>query len=100
MKNTFVEDRNIPENNLSDILVKLGMKIKLARVERKLSVLQLSQICGISDSHLSHIENGKVKAPSVNLYLKIFYGLDMKPSEFFGILDELPPFDSKKKRKG
>lgn len=100
MDSKYWEDKDVNDNDFKFILEKLGMKIKLTRIESKLTVLQLSQINGISDSYLSRIENGKVKAPSLRLYLRIINSLDICPSELFDILDELPPFDSiKKKRK-
>lgn len=99
LKNKLWEDKDITDTDYNYMLEKLGMKIKLARIEKKISVLELSQISGVSDSYLSRIENGKVKAPGIRLYIRILFSLDINPSEIFSVLDNCPPFDSKKKRK-
>lgn len=54
----------------------LGIKLKRLRQDKGLSLLALSLDIGISDTHLSDLENGK-RAPSLsflNTFLK-YYGL-------------------------
>lgn len=94
MRNKLWEDKDITDVDFNLMLEKIGMKIKLARIEKKITVLQLAQISGVSDSYLSRIENGKVRAPGIRLYLRIFHSLNMSPSDFFSILDTLPPFSN------
>lgn len=98
MRSSSWENKDITDENFQLIVEKIGMKIKLARIEQKLTVLQLSQINGMSDSYLSRVENGKVNSPGLRLYLRIFNSLGMQPSEFFKILDELPPFDANEQK--
>ena len=51
-----------------EIQKKLGIKIKIARLKKKVSVSQLCEISDISAKHISNIENGKVKISLKMLY--------------------------------
>lgn len=72
----------------------LGLKIKIARLKKGVSVSQLCQISDISAKHISNIENGKVGAPSLKVYLKICYALNMNPTELFSNIEREAPFNN------
>ena len=76
-----------------EIQKKLGIKIKIARLKKKVSVSQLCEISDISAKHISNIENGKVGAPSLKVYLKICYALNMNPTDLFSDIENEPPFN-------
>lgn len=52
------------QNKLEKILQRLGQNIKLARLRRKLSTVQVSERAGIGRTALYEIEKGK---PNVNI---------------------------------
>ena len=76
-----------------EIQKKLGIKIKIARLKKKVSVSQLCEISDISAKHISNIENGKLGAPSLKVYLKICYALNMNPTDLFSDIENEPPFN-------
>lgn len=94
MDKTFLTKIELEETDYSSILKKIGKRIKIIRIEKDLSLLELSLITDLSTSYLSKIENGKAYKPTLQLYLKICQGLEIKPSEILIILDKLSPFDS------
>ena len=52
MKNLFLKNNN-------EILLDLGKQIRTARIERKMSQVDLSKHSGVSIHSISNIENGK-----------------------------------------
>jgi transcriptional regulator with XRE-family HTH domain len=63
-------------------------RIKSAREGKKLSLRRFSEACGISASHLSQIEKGKI-SPTVSTLRRIADGLGIPLTEFFkGAADE------------
>lgn len=64
--------------------IKIGRRIKAARIEKRLSQSELGALVGCSNNHISHIEIGQTKV-SLALLLKISFALN-KNLEYF-ILD-------------
>lgn len=62
-------------------LKEIGNVIKNARLEKKYSQKQVSDFAGIGQSSLSQIESG-IKLPSINVFIKIAYMLDLYIGEF------------------
>ena len=94
----MIEENKLDNLELTDldyqeIQKKLGIKIKIARLKKKVSVSQLCEISDISAKHISNIENGKVGAPSLKVYLKICYALNMNPTDLFSDIENEPPFN-------
>ena len=83
----------LTDQDYQEIQKKLGIKIKIARLKKKVSVSQLCEISDISAKHISNIENGKVGAPSLKVYLKICYALNMNPTDLFSDIENEPPFN-------
>lgn len=59
----------------------IGMKVKLARVMKDISLKQLSKFVGFSDVTLSRIERGKV-SPTIEQIQKIAFMLE-RPVDYF-----------------
>lgn len=74
------------------IVEQLGKKIKIERIMKNISVLELAEELDMGNSHLSRIENGVIDSPTITTYLNICSALHLKPSDFFSVLDELEPF--------
>jgi len=55
----------------------LGEQIRLARVRQDLSQLELSRLVGVSPTHVSAIETGKVTNPGIELVERIAQVLDV-----------------------
>ncbi len=60
----------------------IGKRIKAQRLAAKLTLKQLAEKVGCTDSYLSQIENGKV-SPSIASLKKIADGLQTKITDFF-----------------
>ncbi|MBQ8232284.1 MAG: helix-turn-helix transcriptional regulator [Lachnospiraceae bacterium] len=61
--------------------VKIGKRIKSARLEKGLSQADLGASVGCSNNHMSHVEVGQTKV-SLTMLLKIAYALD-KDFDYF-----------------
>ncbi|APM37309.1 helix-turn-helix domain-containing protein [Clostridium kluyveri] len=57
-------------------------KLKIKRIEKRISVFTISKDIGISESYYYQIENGS-KYPSVKVMKKICKQLDIDPKELF-----------------
>lgn len=64
----------------------LGNKIKSVRLAKKLRLLDLAEMTGLSKSHISQIENEKI-SPSVSAVAKISKALGVSLSSFFEEVD-------------
>ena len=93
IQNSRKTDERIQSEEAKIIVQRLGKKIKFHRLLKDENVLQLSLKLGMSNSHLSLIENGQIDSPTILTYLHICKSLQIKPSELFQILDDIPPFD-------
>lgn len=54
--------------------LKIGQRIKSARLEQGLNQTELGKLVGCSNNHMSHIEIGQTKV-SLSMLLRIFYVL-------------------------
>jgi transcriptional regulator with XRE-family HTH domain len=54
-----------------------GRKIRDLRIERNISLTELSKISGVSKSYLSFIERGKQKNPGIDIIEKIAKALNV-----------------------
>ena len=54
---------------------KIGMRIRAARKERKMTQEEVAQACGCSNNHLSAVESG-VNKPSLELIIRLATVLD------------------------
>ncbi len=61
----------------------IGDKVRLLRMEKKISIRKLAEITGLSKSTLSDIENNKSKKPTVDTIGKIAQALQIPISELF-----------------
>ena len=73
-------------NNFSEIFKKIGLKIKLLRIERKISQQDLAAACNFEKSNLARIETGRTN-PTVATLLKICQVLDVSISQLFEFED-------------
>lgn len=69
-------------NNFSEVFKKIGLKIKLLRIERKISQQDLAAACNFEKSNLARIESGRTN-PTVATLLKICQVLDTPISQLF-----------------
>ena len=99
VQNSGKNDERINPEEAKIIVQSLGKKIKFHRLLKDENVLQLSLKIGMSNSHLSLIENGQIDSPTILTYLNLCKSLELKPSDLFEILDEIPPFNQYKKQK-
>ncbi|WP_239253691.1 helix-turn-helix domain-containing protein [Listeria ilorinensis] len=77
-----------------EFLKVVGTTLKERRMRKCYTVLQLSEISGVTASYISQIENYKRENVSLSKLLEIAVALELRPSELFSPLDELPPFSS------
>jgi len=68
--------------SFSVIFKKIGLKIKLLRIERKISQQDLAAACNFEKSNLARIEAGRTN-PTVATLLKICQVLDVSISQLF-----------------
>jgi len=78
--------KNLPALSLSEenIRIIFGLKMKQVRTEKKLSLAQLSEQCGLSVSYLNEIEKGK-KYPKSNKIIKIAAALKLPYDELVSL---------------
>lgn len=73
-------------NNFSDIFKKIGLKVKMLRIERKISQQDLAASCNFEKSNLARIESGRTN-PTVATLLKICQVLDVPIGQLFDFED-------------
>ena len=56
------------------------------RSKRGLSVLELSEIAGVSQSYISRLENGNREWPSLKTIISLSEALDVYPSHMFRVI--------------
>lgn len=71
-----------PLNDYEIDFIKVGQRIKRARMEMKLSQAELGEILGCSNNHMSHVEVGQTK-PSLPMMLKLSVALNKSLDYFF-----------------
>jgi transcriptional regulator with XRE-family HTH domain len=65
-----------------NIQQKIGSRIKMLRSEKGISQEQLSDLCGLDQSYISSVENGKRNISIINIE-KITLSLKISIEEFF-----------------
>ncbi len=73
-------------NYFSEIFKKIGLKIKLLRIERKISQQDLAAACNFEKSNLARIESGRTN-PTVATLLKICQVLEVPIAQLFDFED-------------
>lgn len=68
------------ENDNKEILTKLGQTLRQARLKKKLTLMELEVLTGVTEGDISRIENGK-KNFAVTTLIKLAKGLDLPLSE-------------------
>lgn len=71
------------------ILITFGATVRRLRQERGYSQEAFGDLCGIDRSYMGGIERGEHNLALINI-LKVVQALDLKPSEFFKHLDDMP----------
>lgn len=61
--------------------IKIGQRIKMARIEKGLTQADLGAMVGCSNNHMSHVEVGQTKI-SLTMLLRVAYALD-KTIDYF-----------------
>ena len=59
--------------------------LKQKRIEKNITLAQLSERTGISTPHLSDIENN-LKEPSISMMVRLAKGLDLKMEELYKVI--------------
>ena len=59
----------------------IGKRVRRCRRRRKLTQEKLSELCGVSEQHISNIERGK-SIPSTEMVMRLAIALDTTPDEF------------------
>jgi len=67
--------------------MKIGNTIKRIRKQKVMTLKQIAKLTGIQEATLSRIENDKMDG-SLNTYMLIAGGLDLKLSELFAAIEE------------
>jgi len=67
--------------------MKIGSTIKRLRKQKRMTLKEMSKITGIQTGSLSRIENDKMNG-SLNTYMLIAGGLDLKLSELFATIEK------------
>jgi transcriptional regulator with XRE-family HTH domain len=65
-----------------DIKRKIGLKISTIRREKKISQIELAELCDLNFNYISRIELGNANF-TINTLLKIANALDCSVCEFF-----------------
>jgi len=71
----------------SEVFKKIGLKIKMLRIERKISQQDFASACNFEKSNLARIESGRTN-PTVATLLKISQTLDVPISKLFDFEEE------------
>lgn len=62
--------------------VTVDIYIKSIRLKRKLTLVQLAKLSGVSKSHISEIENGK-EMPSLQILCELAVALEVSPGDLY-----------------
>lgn len=65
------------------MIIEIGMKIKLKRIEKKFKQYEMAEKIGISREYLRRIENNTAKNPSIGVMKKISEVLEISVQELF-----------------
>lgn len=73
------------------VILKIGDRmhieilLKERRIEKKMTLAQLSEKTGISTTHINDIENN-IKEPSLSMVIRLAKGLDLEISELYKVI--------------
>jgi transcriptional regulator with XRE-family HTH domain len=67
------------------IAARISKNIRALRKQRGLTQLDLNKKTGVPQAVLSHIENGRIKNPSLSFVLRTAKALGVTPSELTGL---------------
>lgn len=70
------------DEEMQRAITRIGLNIKLARVERSLNQESVALETGMARSHVSQIERGIV-APSIYTIMRLAKALNVEPAQFF-----------------
>ncbi|KHF82549.1 DNA-binding protein [Vibrio vulnificus] len=63
----------------------VGKKIKEIRKKKALTIQELAEVSGVSEGHISRLENG-LKSPTISTLEKLANALDVPIVYFFSLL--------------
>ena len=66
-------------------MMKVEILIKKERLEKGISIDELSRLSGVSKGHLSRLERGE-RVPSITTLCKIAIGLNIKPEKLYNLI--------------
>jgi transcriptional regulator with XRE-family HTH domain len=78
-----------PSAPKGDIQVNVGERVKQVRVDRELTLKDISQRTGLDEIFLEQIENGNV-APPLGTVIKLAKALDLKMGYFISGKEDMP----------
>ena len=73
--------------NIQEVVISMKIYIEKVRIEKKMSLAELSRRSGVAVSHLYNIENGN-KMPTIRVLCDIAKALDIPCCELFSCEDE------------
>jgi len=77
-------------NNIDILMMVIKMRIEIllkeVRKAKNISIAQLSQLTGISTSHLNYIERGE-KEPSISMLCRIAIALKVDIKELYRVIN-------------
>lgn len=68
-------------NETREALRRIGMNVRVLRIERGRSQESIALATGMARSHISQLERGAV-APSIHTLLSLSYAMEVSPAEF------------------
>lgn len=74
------------EDEKKEILEKFGAYVRQVRNDKRMTMLEVEVLTGISEGSISKIENGK-KNPALTTIVKLAKGLSVQPSELLALFD-------------
>ena len=77
----------MPNKSNSEFNIRIGKMLQYARESHKISQIEMAKAVGLTNNHISVLENGQSKA-SVELLLGYCKKLDMTPNELLGYYDK------------
>ncbi|EHA1126825.1 helix-turn-helix transcriptional regulator [Vibrio navarrensis] len=73
------------KNDVGVASIIVGKKIKEIRKKKSLTIQELAEISGVSEGHVSRLENG-LKSPTISTLEKLANALDVPIVYFFSLL--------------
>ncbi|EGQ8079027.1 helix-turn-helix domain-containing protein [Vibrio vulnificus] len=73
------------KNDVGVASIVVGKKIKEIRKKKALTIQELAEVSGVSEGHISRLENG-LKSPTISTLEKLANALDVPIVYFFSLL--------------